>query len=108
MGGGVTFQQDLHLLRTGVPLGLGVVGDDPLLGLRLSSDRHSVSRPGFRPYRHRISTWLLCCRVLSLLELPLLAIWPILTSRARACSPGHSGSAAVVRQVLPVWATGQD
>src|SRR5918998_490782 len=39
----VAEQRDLHLGRTGVTLGRGVLGDDLLLGLRVGSDRHAGS-----------------------------------------------------------------
>src|SRR4051812_29347914 len=39
----VAEQRDLHLRRTGVALGRGVLGDDPLLGIRVGSDRHAGS-----------------------------------------------------------------
>ena len=64
----VAQQRDLHLGGTGVALGRGVLGDDLLLGLRVGTDRHA-------------------------------RLLPVLVARrAGACSPGHSGSAAVARQ----------
>src|SRR3954469_19788007 len=41
----VAEQRDLHLGRTGVALGRGVLGDDLLLGLRVGTDRHAGSLP---------------------------------------------------------------
>src|SRR3954466_7515574 len=67
----VAEQRDLAPRRTGVALGLGVLGDDLLLGLRVGTDRHSGA--------------------------PSVLV----ARRARACSPGHSGSAAVVTACRP-------
>ena len=68
----VAQERDLHLGGTGVALDGGVLGNDLLLGICVSTNRH--------------------------VELP---IFRLVARRAGACSPGHSGSAAVVTACHP-------
>ena len=72
----VAQQRDLHLGRTGVTLGGGVLGDDLLLGLASVRSTWVSSSPGF------------------------------VARRARACSPGHSGSAADLTAVVEITSGG--